>query len=445
MALDLDRIFGGLDLSRRQSLTIAVSGGSDSLALLLLLKNFLDLRAPGRRVLAVTVDHAMRTEAAAEARAVATLCQKIGVEHRTMVWTGDKPRTGLIAAAREARYCLLAEAADDVGADTIFIAHTMDDQAETVSMRARRGEGLGLAGMARATLYDERIWLVRPLLQVRRQALRDHLAAAGIHWIDDPTNDNRRYERVRVRAALEDNEVRALADHAARAGKARAELGRQAATLIARFVTIPARGLFRLDPAMFDGSNAATHALRIVLAVAGGTPRLPDHDRATTLARRLAAGPLRVALSRALVDARKSGVWIRRENRNLPVTQLSATPTLWDGRWRIAVKDKAMELQVRACREARPTVDAASRSHIPESLVRAAFSAEPCIFRDGRMVGVADSGDADALGISASPAEALFAHFLPEFDLTAAQALRRVLARHTLPASPWKKHIDADA
>ncbi|MBX9465662.1 MAG: tRNA lysidine(34) synthetase TilS [Aquamicrobium sp.] len=445
MALDLDRIFGGLDLSRRRSLTIAVSGGSDSLALLLLLKSFIDRRAPDVSVLAVTVDHAMRPEAAAEARAVATLCQQIGVEHRTMVWTGTKPEKGLIAAAREARYRLLAQAADDVGADTILVAHTMDDQAETVAMRARRGEGLGLAGMARATLYDERIWLVRPLLQVRRQALRDHLAAAGIHWIDDPTNDNRRYERVRVRSALEDNDVRALADQAARAGKARAELGRQAATLIARFVTMPARGLFRLDPAMFDGSDAATHALRIVLAVAGGTPRLPDHDRATTLACRLAAGPLRVALSRALVDARKSGVWIRREHRNLPVTQLSATQTLWDGRWRIAVKDEAMGLQVGACRQARPTADAASRSDIPESLVRAAFSAEPCIFRDGRLIGAADTDDARALGISAWPVEALFAHFLPEFDLALAQALRCVLARPALPVSPWKNHIDADA
>ena len=445
MALDLDRIFGGLDLSRRQSLTIAVSGGSDSLALLLLLKNFLDLRAPGRRVLAVTVDHAMRTEAAAEARAVATLCQKIGVEHRTMVWTGDKPRTGLIAAAREARYRLLAEAADDVGADTIFIAHTMDDQAETVAMRARRGEGLGLAGMARATLYDERIWLVRPLLQVRRQALRDHLAAAGIHWIDDPTNDNRRYERVRVRAALEDNEVRALANQAARAGKARAEFGRQAATLIARFVTMPARGLFRLDPAMFDGSNAATHALRIVLAVAGGTPRLPDHDRATTLARRLAAGPLRVALSRALVDARRSGVWIRREHRNLPVIRLSPAAVLWDGRWRITAGDAMAALRVGACIHTEPTVNANSGSDIPESLVRAAFSAEPCIFREDLPIGAADSSDAGALGISASPTEALFAHFLPEFDLAAAQALRRARARPALPASPWKNHIDAEA
>ncbi len=444
MALDLDRMFGGLDLSRRQSLTIAVSGGSDSLALLLLLKNFLGRRAPGVRVLAVTVDHAMRTEAADEARAVAELCRQIGVEHRTMVWTGDKPRTGLIAAAREARYRLLAEAADDFGADTIFIAHTMDDQAETVAMRARRGEGIGLAGMARATLYDERIWLIRPLLQVRREALRDHLAATGIRWIDDPTNENRRYERVRVRAALEDGDVRALAEQAAAAGKERAELGRQAATLIARFATMPARGLFRVDPEMLDGSDAATHALRIVLAVAGGTPRLPDHDRATALARRLSVQPLRVALSRALVDARKSGVWIRRENRNLPVTQLSASPILWDGRWHISAAGETSKLRVAACGHTRPT-SGFGPADIPESLVRAALSAEPCIFRDQEMIGAAEGERTGEIGIASWPIAAPFAHFLPEFDMAVGQALRFLLGRPALPSSPWKNHIDADA
>lgn len=445
MALDPGRMFDGLDLSRRRSLAIAVSGGSDSLALLLLLKSFLDRQTPDIRVVAITVDHGMRPEAAAEARAVASLCRQIGVGHRTMVWSGGKPQAGLIAAAREARYRLLAEAADAVGADTIFIAHTMDDQAETVAMRARRGAGIGLAGMACATLYDERIWLVRPLLQVRRQALREYLSGLGIAWIDDPTNEDRHYERVRVRAALEHDDVTVLAARAETAGHARQDLARRSAILIERHAAMPARGLFRLDPAMFDGSDASIHALRLVLATAGGASHFPDRGRVADLARRIAAGPLRVALSRALVDARRSGVWIRRETRALPEAQVSASPILWDGRWRIASANEAAGLRVApsGARGAAPSPTAPPGA--PESLVRAAFSTEPGIFEHGQFVCLADGMEAAGRGIAAWPVAAPFAHFLPEFDLAAAQALARLLDRSPLAPSPWKNHIDADA
>lgn len=445
MALDPGRIFGGLDLSRWRSLLTAVSGGSDSLALLLLLKSFLDRQAPDIRVLAVTVDHGLRPEAAAEARAVATLCRQIGIEHRTMVWSGDKPRTGLIAAAREARYRLLAEAADAIDADAIFVAHTMDDQAETVTMRARRGAGIGLAGMARATLYDERIWLVRPLLRARRQALRDYLNGLGIAWIDDPTNENRHYERVRVRATLEHDHVTALAARAETAGHAREGLGHRSADLVERYATMPARGLFRLDPAMFDGSDASVHALRLVLATAGGAPRLPDRDRVADLAHRLAAGSLRVALSRALVDARKPAVWIRREKRALPETEVSSSPLPWDGRWRIVATDETTALRVAACGNAAAALLPAIPPEAPESLVRAALSTEPGIFEHGQFVGMAGGEEAAGCGIAAWPVAAPFAHFLPEFDLAPAQALRRLLGRPPLAPSPWKNHIDADA
>src|SRR6185312_541204 len=138
------------DLSSLPTLVLAVSGGPDSTALLWLAARWRASRTSGPRLIAVTVDHGLREDAAAEARAVAKLARKSGIAHRTFRWTGRKPKTGLPQAARLARYRLLADAARKAGAAAILTAHTLDDQAETVLIRMSRGSGLtGLAGMAR--------------------------------------------------------------------------------------------------------------------------------------------------------------------------------------------------------------------------------------------------------------------------------------------------------
>lgn len=444
--MNLDGGLRRLDLSSRSRLVAAVSGGSDSTALLHLLKAFRDRHAPHLRLLAVTVDHGLRAESAAEAGAVGETCRSLGVEHRILRWEGEKPATGVIAAAREARYRLLARAAADFGAVCVLTGHTMDDQAETVAMRSRRGEGTGLAGMADATLYDGRVWIVRPLLGVRRQALRDHLATHGLNWIDDPTNADMAYERVRVRRALgEAGGVEALAATAAAAGAERRRLAAAAGELIERFAKCVSPGLYQVDRDLLVdvGGIAARLALRMLLATVGGTPYPPDEERAERLRGLLAdGGAMRATLGRTVVDARGGGIWLRREARDVPTVAIDGS-VLWDGRWRIDTAQAATVGPLGTEAAARLAADRQVCSEAPPSLVRAAMALEPALILPDGARHAANGREWATLGVSAVPVVAPHARFLPGFDLALAGPLRRLVGAPVLPPTPWKDHIDA--
>ncbi len=155
--------------------------------------------AKGPRLLAVTVDHGLRPGTEAEARTVKELAERLGVGHRTVRWRGPKPASGIQEAAREHRYRLLAGAAREAGARHILVAHTRDDQAETVLFRLARGSGLGgLGAMTRVTVRGDFL-IVRPLLDVPKVHLIATLEAAGIDHVMDPSNDDPRFARTRLR------------------------------------------------------------------------------------------------------------------------------------------------------------------------------------------------------------------------------------------------------
>jgi tRNA(Ile)-lysidine synthase len=184
------------------AMVLAVSGGPDSIALMWLVARWRRGLTRGPQLLAVTVDHGLRAEAAREARDVKRLARTLELPHRTLRWMGPKPKSGLPAAARDARYRLLAQAARNSGATHILTAHTRDDQAETLLMRMLRGSGIaGLAAMARETERDG-VRLARPLLEVPKSRLIATLHKAKIGFADDPTNRDLSFTRPRLRAIM---------------------------------------------------------------------------------------------------------------------------------------------------------------------------------------------------------------------------------------------------
>jgi tRNA(Ile)-lysidine synthase len=214
---EADALFS--DLIDQPALVLAVSGGPDSTALMWLAARWRQRRRRGPKLIAVTVDHGLRPEARREAAAVKRLAARLGMTHRTLRWTGPKPKTGLQEKAREARYRLIAAAADRARATCVLTGHTIDDQAETILFRMSRGSGLtGLVGIARMRPLvmpaaqppagarrgtrepGASVFLVRPLLDVPKARLVATLRAAKIPCAEDPSNLDPRFTRTRLRA-----------------------------------------------------------------------------------------------------------------------------------------------------------------------------------------------------------------------------------------------------
>jgi tRNA(Ile)-lysidine synthase len=228
-------------------LVLAVSGGPDSMALLVLAARWAKRLKRAPKLIAVTIDHGLRPEAAREAAMVKGLARRLGVPHRTLRWRGRKPQAGLQEAARYARYELLAEVATRARFAHILTAHTLDDQAETVLFRLARGSGLfGLTGMAHATPLPlngvREIFLVRPLLHLPKARLVATLQAAHIAYAEDPSNHDPRFTRARLRTlmpalAREGLDARGLARLAARLRRAESTI--QVAVQAARSALAP--------------------------------------------------------------------------------------------------------------------------------------------------------------------------------------------------------------
>lgn len=444
--LSAARPYGGI-LSRLHpcaTIVVAVSGGSDSTALLLLAHEA--VAGTATTLVAATVDHGLRAESASEARAVAALCRRLAVRHRIALWEGEKPATGLAAAARMARYGLLSEIAAAEGASVVLTGHTADDQAETVLMRqARATDGPGAAGMAEATLFAGSTWIVRPLLGMSRACLRDFLIRRGETWAEDPTNADQRQERARIRAGRPD--CRPLLLHAGAAARKRIALMAAAADALDAFAAVPTPGLFRLSWTILEeaGRDTAELVLRLLLATAGGGAHPPEPGAAARLIAHLEAHESRcTALARTVAERRGAFIYLWREARMLPSLPIGEEPLLWDRRWRIspiAGTRPAKGLHVAA---AGPAASVSGGDDLPRRPARGAGFAEPMLLLDGQPLGPLRLA-AREHGLHAVPVSPLHADFLPSFDLAAATAIARLTGAAEPPALPWARQNDEEA
>ena len=262
------------------TLILAVSGGPDSTALMLLAARWRAARRKGPALLAVTIDHGLRRESAAEARAVEELARRLGIPHRTLRWRGKKPETGIQEAARVARYRLLAQAANAAKARCVLTAHTLDDQAETVLLRMMRGSGLtGLGAMTQVSRLPawetDEIVLVRPLLDIPKARLIATLDRAKVEFVRDPSNRDPRFTRPRLRdlmpaLAREGLDARRLAILARRLRRAEAAIEMAVGVAASAVLQRPwsGQGAIVLDAVKFDRLPAEV-ALRLLARAIG--------------------------------------------------------------------------------------------------------------------------------------------------------------------------------
>jgi len=323
-----------LDPALAQPICVAVSGGGDSLAALRLTKAWAD--AHGRAVVVLHVDHGLQAASGGWRDLTAAAAARLDAGFVPLAWTGRKPGRGVAAAARDARHALIAEAARAAGAAVVVFGHTADDLAEAALMRAE-GSSLGAPReWAPSPAWPEGrgVFLLRPLLGVRRAALRDFLRADGWSWIDDPANADLAQPRALARLRLAERGAPAVC----------AATDDPMAAAIAAGARLDEAGTIRLDRDALRQADlvCAARVLAAAALSAGGGARPPRRARVEQLALRI-AGPEAFAatLAGAKVIAGKDVLLVRDAGETArgglaPAPLAAGRPTVWDGRFELA-------------------------------------------------------------------------------------------------------------
>lgn len=363
-----------LDPASQAPLAVGFSGGGDSLALLAGVLRW--ARAHGRRVVALTVDHGLNPESGLWTAGAGATAQRLGADWRGLAWTGEKPARGLPEAARLARHRLLAEAAREAGSCVLLLGHTATDIAESNLMRASATPQLGrLREWAPSPVWPQGrgIFLLRPLLGLKRAELRVWLTGQALTWRDDPANEDARFARAWARGVLGE-EASANPD----------ESSSLAAWLSAGQVGATGEITLSRDRLRAGPAAEARRVLAAGLLCASGREIPPRAGEVARLYERLAgAGEVASTLAGAQVAADEATVLLVKERgragRAEPALTLQAGETgVFDGRFEVTATEPLTVLPL-AGRAAR--LNEADRRHLVQIDARVRPSL-PCLITE---------------------------------------------------------------
>ena len=422
-------------IQQQEKIAVAVSGGSDSLALLLMLA---DWASEHKKYLhCLTVDHGLRAASHDEAAMVGSCCAELGIAHDVLTWDGEKPKTGLSNAARDARYELMAKRCLDLGISNLVLGHQSDDQAETLLMRLSRSDqgGRGLAGMPAQTEYHfnvgGKISLHRPLLDLTRVDLQGYLSQRFVNWASDPTNDNTAYERVRTRLLLAGNEVLRdqLLSYAKVSARYRAVMSHEVAHFITHYVSTVRFGGLSMDLAALNAlpKPVVTVVLQTLLSVVGGRDYLPS----TADVQRVLENIGGQTLARVHIHREGASIYLRREVRNLPrAVKLGDGAVSWDKRFSIQTSRSNAEIVSGHDLDAETVSNLIKEIQPPLSKIeKIALQSSPFLLfsQNGKIKAVPCLGRTDSKFMNVLPLLGGFQRFCGAFDRPIRRALERLL------------------
>lgn len=386
------------------ALGVAVSGGGDSTALMHLAADW--CRVHRLRLEVATVDHRLRPDSAEEARQVGLMAKALGLRHDILTWDDWDGQGNLQARAREARRELLDRWARERALHFVLLGHTADDQVETFLMRLARGSGVdGLSGIDEV---DRDALFIRPLLSVRRADLRVWLESRGIGWVDDPSNEDTRFDRIRVRRMLPMLEDLGLtADRVlatmAHMNRARISLGQAAAAFADRHVRAEAGDLILAPEALaMIGGDSPGRVLSAAIRWIGGGDYRPRYAALTDMAAALRAGEART-LNGVRILPEAGGARLVREMaaaRDVVAPPEGAAMAIWDRRWALRPPERGgfigrkvpglfpAGITIRALGDDMARCQGWRETGLP----RASLMATPAVYRDGDLVAAPVAG-----------------------------------------------------
>lgn len=392
-------------LNQYDHVAIAVSGGPDSVALMVLAAEWAISSSEPPRITALTVDHGLRSESRVEAETVAGWAAQAGISHHILACRDLHAGSRLQERARDRRYELMCGWCRENGAEAIALAHTLDDQAETVLMRLARGSGLdGLAAM-RAISSRSGIRLVRPFLTIAKSRLIATLENRGQKWLEDPSNLNEDFERVRIRNAMhrlagDGFTSEALALTASRLAKVRDAVDWQVEKAMRSGVHISEAGFCNIDlAALADLPQAIVERVleRCLIAIGGGRYP-PGGEKVDRLYRELLSGAFEAATLGGCILRKMGGtsITVARELRPGTLNALSlqrGQSAIWDGRFLVSVNtDGPEEVVIRPLGAQEPdevAVLGVEFGHLPAD-VRLTLAS---VWHSDRLIGVCGVGD----------------------------------------------------